>query len=175
LVGFGCGIRGLGGLSVWRMPSSATTKAARKAARAVLVAAQEELARRTRADMDDLAVYLSARQRADAVDDWLQERASTLREQVDARRADQLRQCGVALRAVKDRGESIRDIARMAGISDKAVRELIRSTGEAAQSGGGWRAGNGNGATPSNGQAGGASAATAASAGPDGPARQAWS
>src|SRR5262245_36974093 len=106
VVGFGCGITGLGGLSVWPMASGATTKAARKAAREATVAAQEEIAQRTRANMEDLALFFSARQRADAVDDWLQERVQPLREQADQRRADQLRQCGVALRTMRDRGES---------------------------------------------------------------------
>jgi hypothetical protein len=125
--GFGCGIRGLVGLSVWGMASSATTKAARRAAREAVVAAQADLARRNRANMDDLAVFLSARHRADAVDDWFKDRVAVLKVQADERRAGQLRECGVALRAMKERGESIRDIARMAGIGAKTVRELIRS------------------------------------------------
>ena len=133
LVRFGCGIRGLGGPSVWPMTSSATTKTARRAAREATIAAQEEIGRRTRANMDDLAVFFSARQRADAVDDWLTERVEALRVQAEARRADQRRQCGAALGAMRDRGESVRDIARMADISDKAVRELIRAAGHPAQ------------------------------------------
>jgi hypothetical protein len=121
------------------MASSTTTKAARKAAREAVVTAQADLARRNRANMDDLAVFLSARQRADQVDDWLTERVAALKVQADQRRAGQLRECGVALRAMKDRGESVRDIARMAGISEKTARELIRSstTGEAGAAAGG--------------------------------------
>lgn len=115
------------GLSVWCMASSATTKAARRAAREAVVAAQADLARRNRANMDDLAVFLSARQRADAVDDWFNERVAALKVQADERRAGQLPECGRALGAMKERGESVRDIARMAGIGEKAVRELIRS------------------------------------------------
>jgi hypothetical protein len=109
------------------MASSATTKAARRAAREAVVAAQADLARRNRANMDDLAVFLSARQRADGVDDWFNERVAALKAQADERRAGQLRECGVALRAMKVRGESVRDIARMACIGEKTVRELIRS------------------------------------------------
>jgi hypothetical protein len=67
-----------------------------------------------------------ARQRADAVDDWFAERVAALKVQADQRRAGQLRECGVALRAMKERGESVRDIARMAGISEKTARVLIR-------------------------------------------------
>ena len=109
------------------MANGATTKAARRAAREAVVAAQADLVRRNRANMDDLAVFLSARERADAVDDWLKEKVAALRVQADERRAGQLRECGAALAAMRGRGESIRDIARMAGIGDKTVRELIRS------------------------------------------------
>ena len=118
------------------MASSATTKAARRAAREAVVAAQADLARRTRANMDDLAVFLSARQRADAVDDWFKERVAALKAQADERRGGQRRECGVALAAIRERGESIRDIARMAGIGEKTARELIRaaSTGDAGSS-----------------------------------------
>jgi len=135
VVGFGCGIRGLVGLSVWPMASSATTKAARQAAREATIAAQQAVAARTRANMDDLTVFFSARQRADAVDDWFAERVAALKVQADERRAGQLRECGVALRAMKERGESVRDIARMAGISEKTARVLIRC-GAAEQAGG---------------------------------------
>ena len=79
------------------MASSATTKAARRAAREAVVAAQADLARRNRANMDDLAVFLSARQRADAVDDWFNERVAALKAQADERRAGQRRECGIAL------------------------------------------------------------------------------
>ena len=118
------------------MASSATTKAARRAAREAVVAAQADLARRNRANMDDLAVFLSARVRADAVDDWFNERVAALKAQADERRAGQRRECGVALAGMRERGETVRDIARMAGIGEKAVRELIRaaSTGDAASS-----------------------------------------
>jgi len=51
------------------MGNSATTKAARRAAREAAVAAQAELVRRTRANVEDLVAYFSAQQRAGAVDD----------------------------------------------------------------------------------------------------------
>jgi hypothetical protein len=111
------------------MGNGATTKAARRAAREAVVAAQADLARRNRANMDDLAVFLSARQRADAVDEWFNDRLAALKAQAEERRVGQGRECGVALTAMRDRGESIRDIARMAGIGEKAVRELIRAAG----------------------------------------------
>jgi hypothetical protein len=125
--GFGCGIAVLVRFSVVVVASGATTKAARRAARAAAVAAQEELARRTRANMEDLAVFFSARERADSVDMWLAERAAALQAQAAQRRDGHRRQCGIALRAMRDRGESLRDIARMAGVGEKAARDLIRA------------------------------------------------
>jgi hypothetical protein len=119
------------------MGHSATTKAARQAARVVAVAAQEELARRTRANVQDLATYFSARQRADGVDDSLRERVEVLRAHAEARRAEYLRQCGAALLAMKQRGQSVRDVARMAGVAEKTARELIRAAQAAGEPPGG--------------------------------------
>ena len=108
------------------MATKAISKEARRAARAAAAASQEELARRTRANVEDLAAFFSARERAEAVDDWLAERQRALREQAEERRSAQRRQCGVALAAMRDRGESLREIAHMAAVSEKAVRDLIR-------------------------------------------------
>ncbi len=90
------------------------------------MAAQEELARRTKANVEDLATFFSAHERAEAVQEWLRERTEALREQAAERREEQRRQCGVALRSMRDRGESLREIAKMAGIAEKSVRELIK-------------------------------------------------
>jgi hypothetical protein len=107
------------------MANKAITKEARRAAREAAVAAQEELARRTRANVEDLATFFSARERADAVDEWLAGRQQVLREQAAQRRAEQRVECGRALRAMRDRGETVREIARMAGAAEKTVREMI--------------------------------------------------
>lgn len=116
------------------MGNGAVTKAARKAAREAAVAVQEELRQRTRANVADLATFFSARERAEAVDGWLAERQKALGEQAAQRRSEQRGQCGRALRAMRDRGEPLREIARLAGIAEKTVRELIRDA-EAAPAG----------------------------------------
>ncbi|SOJ57016.1 hypothetical protein MSIMFB_04494 [Mycobacterium simulans] len=108
------------------MGNKAVSKAARRAAREAAAAAQEEVIRRTKANVEDLAAFFDARNRADAVDVWLAERQQALAEQAAQRRAGQRLQCGTALRAMRERGETLREIARMAGISEKEVRELIR-------------------------------------------------
>ena len=73
--------KGFEGLSAWVMANKAITKEARRAARKAAAVAQEELARRTRANVENLATFFSARERADAVDGWLAERQQVLLEQ----------------------------------------------------------------------------------------------
>ena len=110
------------------MGNKAVSKEARRAAREAATAAQQEVIQRTKANVEDLAAFFDARERAEAVDEWLAERQQALAEQAARRRAAQRLQCGTALRAMRDRGETLREIARMAGISEKAVRELIRES-----------------------------------------------
>ena len=126
---------GFADFSVMFMGNKAITKEARRAAREAAAASQEELARRTRGNVEDLAAFFSARERADAVDGWLSERQQTLREQAAQRRGEQRVQCGRALRSMRDRGENLREIARMASVTDKTVRELIREAEAAPESG----------------------------------------
>lgn len=111
---------------MWCMGNKVVSKQARRAAREAAAAAQEEVIRRTKANVEDLAAFFDARDRAEAVDVWLAERQQALAEQAAQRRVGQRRQCGAALRSMRDRGETLREIARMAGISEKTVRELIR-------------------------------------------------
>jgi hypothetical protein len=114
------------------MGNKAVSKQARRAAREAAAAAQEEVLRRTKANVEDLAAFFDARGRGEAVDAWLAERQQALAEQAAQRRAGQRLLCGTALRSMRDRGETVRDIARMAGISEKLVRELIRDAESAA-------------------------------------------
>ena len=51
---------------------------------------------------------------------------AALKAQGAKRRDEQRRQAGAALRAMRDRGEQVRDIAALAKIGEKQVRELIR-------------------------------------------------
>jgi ABC-type enterochelin transport system substrate-binding protein len=80
------------------MGHSGTTKAARQAAREAVSAAQEELARRTRANRDDLATFFAAHERAERVDEWLKDRMAALKAEAADRRKGERRRCGSALR-----------------------------------------------------------------------------
>lgn len=118
------------------MGNQAISKQARHAARQAAGAAQDKFEQRQRANVQDLATFFTARERADAVDAWLASREIGLREQADSRRREHRVRCGHALRAMRDRGESVREIARMAGVAEKTARELIREADAASATGG---------------------------------------
>lgn len=115
------------------MANTVISKQARRAAREAATAAQEELVRRTKANVEDLAAFFSARERAEAVDGWLAQRQQVLREDAARRRHEQRVMCGQALASMRDRGESLREVARMAGVAEKQARELIREAEAAAE------------------------------------------
>lgn len=95
------------------MGNKAVSKEARRAARKAAASAQEEVIRRTKANVEDLASFFDARDRADAVDEWLAERRQALAEQAAQRRSAHRVRCGTALRAMRDRGETLREVAHM--------------------------------------------------------------
>ncbi|ATQ40834.1 hypothetical protein LIX17_18110 [Mycobacterium avium subsp. hominissuis] len=114
------------------MANTVISKQARRAARQAASAAQDDVVRRTRANVEDLGRYFSARERLEAVDGWLAARQQVLREDAERRRDAQRVVCGQALAAMRDRRESLREIARMAKLSEKQARELIREAEAAA-------------------------------------------
>jgi hypothetical protein len=81
---------------------------------------------RSARNADDLAVFYSSQERLDAVDDWLASKMVALREQAEVKRTEHRRAAGAALKALRDRGETVRDIGRLAGVTEKSARELIR-------------------------------------------------
>jgi hypothetical protein len=108
------------------MANTVISKHARQTARKAAAAAAAELAARQRANVEDLATFFNAHERAEGVDEWLAERQKALQVQARQRRSGFVRDGGLALRAMRERGESVRDIAAMTGLSEKAVREAIR-------------------------------------------------
>lgn len=109
------------------MTNTTISKHARQAARKAAAAAAEELAARNRANVEDLATFFNAHERADGVDEWLAERQLALQEQARQRRSGFIRDGGLALRAMRVRGESVREIAAMTGLTEKGVRDAIRA------------------------------------------------
>jgi arsenate reductase-like glutaredoxin family protein len=103
------------------MATTTSAKAARKAARESALEANAELARRTKLNVEDLTTFFASMGRPDGVDEWLNEKTAALKEQAAKRRDDERHDAGVALAAMRARGEQIRDIARLARVSVKQV------------------------------------------------------
>lgn len=114
------------GFNVGCMANTVISKHARQAARKAAASAAAALAARNRANVEDLATFFNAHERADGVDEWLAERQEALQVQAKERRSGFVRDGGLALRAMRDRGESLREIATMTGLTEKAVRDAIR-------------------------------------------------
>jgi hypothetical protein len=108
------------------MANTTISKHARQAARQAAAAEAAKLAERNRANVEDLATFFNAHERAEGVDEWLAERQEALQQQAKERRSGFVRDGGLALRAMRDRGESVHGIATMTGLTDKAVRDAIR-------------------------------------------------
>jgi hypothetical protein len=102
------------------------SKSAVRAAREAVKASQKEVLERAARNANDLAVFFSSRERLDAVDDWLETKTASLREQAEGKRSEHRRAAGLAVVALRERGEMVREIARLTGVNEKALRELIR-------------------------------------------------
>jgi hypothetical protein len=103
------------------MATTTSPKAARQAARESALDANAELARRTKLNVADLTTFFASMGRPDGVDEWLNEKIAALKERAVKCRDGERRDAGVALAAMRARGEQIRDIARLARISVKQV------------------------------------------------------
>ena len=103
------------------------SKSAVRAAREAVRASQKEVLERAARNAEDVAVFFSSRERLDAVDEWLEAKAAGLKEQAEGKRAEHRRTAGQAVMALRDRGQTLRDITRLTGVSGKALSELIRS------------------------------------------------
>jgi hypothetical protein len=108
------------------------SKTAVRAAREAVRAAQKDVLERAARNSEDLAVFFSSQERLAAVDDWLEAKIAGLREQADGKRAEHRRTAGLSLIALRDRGETVRDIAALTGVGEKALRELIRYAEQSA-------------------------------------------
>ena len=76
-----------------RMATTTSAKAARKAARESALAANADLVRRTKLNVEDLTRFFASMSRADGVDDWLAEKVAALKEQAAKRRDAERRRC----------------------------------------------------------------------------------
>ena len=103
---------------------------ARRRAREALARMNEARAQRERANVDDAATFMVAVGKVTEVDAWESERLAVVREHVRAeasrRRANCGAEAGVAVARLRQRGETLATIARLAGLGIGEIRAMLR-------------------------------------------------
>ena len=99
---------------------------------------------------EDMVAFLVAEQKLSAVSEWEAERHAHVRLEADQRRAEQRLEGARALARMRDRGETVADIAQLGGCSGKLVRRYLKEL-QAAVSVSGTASGNGSRALGSDG------------------------
>ena len=90
---------------------------------------------------EDMVAFLVAEQKLSAVSEWEAERHAQVRLEAEQRRAEQRLEGARALARMRDRGETVADIAQLGGCSVKLVRRYLKELQTAASvSGNGSRA-----------------------------------
>jgi hypothetical protein len=90
---------------------------------------------------EDMVAFLVAEQKLSAVSKWEAERHAQVRLEAEQRRAEQRLEGARALARMRDRGETVADIAQLGGCSMKLVRRYLKELQAAAPvSGNGSRA-----------------------------------
>ena len=103
--------------------------AARKRVRKAQEDAQEERAQRERDTVEDVAMFLVARDRLASLDAWEAERVAPVGAEA-ARRRDELRRAAAAaLGRMRARGETVPAIAALAEASEREVRAYLKLAG----------------------------------------------
>lgn len=103
-----------------------STRDARARARESRAAKRRQHLEQTKADLKDLNNFLNARHQLRVVDFWLDSKVSELHTQADARRAASRAMASEALAAMRGRGLTIDEIARMAGLTTEAINNHLR-------------------------------------------------
>ena len=99
---------------------------------------------------EDMVAFLVAEQKLSAVTQWEAEGHAQVRLDADQRRAEQRLEGARALARMRDRGETVADIAQLGGCSGKLVRRYLKEL-QAAVSVSGTASGNGSRALGSDG------------------------
>lgn len=85
---------------------------------------------------EDMVAFLVAEQKLSAVSAWEAERQAQVRLDGEQRRAEQRLEGARALARMRDRGETVADIARLGGCSVKLVRRYLKELQSAAHASG---------------------------------------
>ena len=81
---------------------------------------------------EDMVAFLVAEQKLSALSQWEAERHGQVRLEADQRRAEQRLDGARALARMRDRGETVADIAQLGGCSVKLVRSYLKELQSAA-------------------------------------------
>ena len=81
---------------------------------------------------EDMVAFLVAEQKLSAVSEWEAERRAQVRLEAEQRRAEQRLEGARALARMRDRGETVADIAQLGGCSVKLVRGYLKELQSAA-------------------------------------------
>jgi hypothetical protein len=112
-----------------------STAEARQAVRGVRTKAQAERVQRERDNVEDTATFVVARGRVAGVDEWEAERVAQVAAEA-ARRRDEHRLVGAAAARIRERGESVREVAALAQTSETEVRAHLRLADAASSAAG---------------------------------------
>lgn len=108
------------------MANKRTMEQARKEARARLVREQQDKAERDRKSVDDAARIVLARTRAEEVDEWQAKQVAAVAIEADRKRREHQDSARLAVERMRERGDTIKAIAALAGVSEGEIRKLTR-------------------------------------------------
>lgn len=108
------------------MANKRTMEQARKEARARLVREQQDKAERDRKSVDDAARIVLARTRAEEVDEWQAKQIAAVAIEADRKRREHQDSARLAVERMRERGDTIKAIAALAGVSEGEIRKLTR-------------------------------------------------
>ncbi|SKS73489.1 Uncharacterised protein [Mycobacteroides abscessus subsp. bolletii] len=108
------------------MANKRTMEQARKEARARLVREQQDKAERDRKSVDDAARIVLARTRAEEVDEWQAKQVAAVAVEADRKRREHQDSARLAVERMRERGDTIKSIATLAGVSEGEIRKLSR-------------------------------------------------
>lgn len=113
------------------MANKRTLEQARKEARARLLEVQQKEAERERLAVEDAAAVVRARTRREDVDGWEARQLAAVAVEADRKRVEHERTAIDAVQRMRGRGETVKTIALLCGVSETEVRKYVRAAAKA--------------------------------------------
>lgn len=113
------------------MANKRTLEQARKEARARLLEVQQKEAERERLAVEDAAAVVRARTRRSDVDGWEARQVAAVAVEADRKRIEHERTAIDAVQRMRGRGETVKTIALLCGVSETEVRKYVRAAAKA--------------------------------------------